>query len=152
MHIGRYGPDSEDRILTPIFLGQPQFVRGYNIFSLQAGEFNQLGHLLLGSRIAVTNIEARIPLLGFDRLGLINFPFVPTELSFFFDGGLAWDSDRSPEFRLQGQSPEQIPVFSAGVSTRFNLLSAFIVEAFYVYPFQRPDRGAHFGFQISPGW
>jgi Tol biopolymer transport system component len=152
MHIGRYGPDAENGIITPIFLGQPQFVRGYNIFSLRAGEFNQLGHLLLGSRIAVTNIEARIPLFGFDRLGLINFPFVPTELSFFFDGGLAWDNERSPVFRLQEQSPEQIPIFSAGVSTRFNFFGALIVEAFYVHPFQRPDRGAHIGFQLSPGW
>ncbi len=152
MHIGRYGPDSDDRILTPIFLGQPQFVRGYNIFSLRAGEFGQMGHLLLGSRILVANAEARIPLFGFDRFGVFNFPFLPTELSFFVDGGLAWDSDRSPVFSFQEQSPEQIPIFSAGVSTRFNLFGALIIEAFYVQPFQRPDRGAHIGFQLSPGW
>lgn len=152
MHIGRYGPDSENQIIRPLFLGQPQFVRGYNIFSLRADEFNQLGHLLMGSRIAVVNVEARIPLLGVDRFGLLNVPFLPTELSFFVDGGLAWDSERSPVFSLQEQSSEQIPVFSAGVSTRFNVLGALIVEAFYVQPFQRPDRGAHFGLQLSPGW
>ncbi len=152
MHIGRYGADAEDQILRPIFLGQPQFIRGYNIFSLQAGEFNQLGHLLMGSRIGVANIEARIPLLGFDRFGLINFPFLPTELSFFVDGGLAWDSDRTPQLRFEERSPDQIPIFSAGMSARFNVLGALIVEAFYVQPFQRPDRGAHIGFQISPGW
>ncbi len=152
MHYGRYGPDSESERLRQIFLGQSYYIRGYNINSLTVDEFNSMGHKLIGSRIGVINFEARVPLFGVDRFGLINFPFLPTELSLFVDGGIAWASDRSPEFDFARQAESQIPVFSTGVSTRVNLLGAFIMEIYYAYPFQRPDRGAHFGFQIFPGW
>jgi hypothetical protein len=27
-----------------------------------------------------------------------------------------------------------------------------IMEFFYAYPFQRPERGPHWGFQLMPGW
>lgn len=152
MHRGRYGKDSESDRIREIFLGQPTFIRGYDVYSLSAQEFNQLGHLLAGSRIAVLNLEARVPLFGVDRFGLINFPFIPTELSVFLDGGIAWSSDRSPEFKFAQTSEKQIPVFSTGVSARINLLGAMIMEIYYVHPFQRPARGAHIGFQLSPGW
>lgn len=152
LHHGRYGPDSESNRIGDIFLGQPTFIRGYNVYNMSTQEFNQLGHLLAGSRIAVLNLEARIPLFGVDRFGLINFPFIPTELSVFLDGGMAWGSNRSPEFKFAQTSEKQIPVFSTGVSARINLLGALIMEIYYVHPFQRPERGAHFGFQLSPGW
>ncbi len=152
LHFGRYGRDSEDGNIRPIYLGQPQYIRGYNIRNISAIEGRDMGHLLIGSRIGVVNLEARVPLFGVDRFGLINFPFLPTELSFFVDGGIAWTSKDSPVFEFTTESNEQIPVFSAGVSTRVNFLGALVVEFYYAYPFQRPERGAHFGFQISPGW
>jgi hypothetical protein len=43
-------------------------------------------------------------------------------------------------------------VFSAGVSARVNILGFMVFETYYAYPFQRPDKGGHFGFQIAPGW
>ncbi|HEX2716369.1 MAG TPA: hypothetical protein VHM67_01750, partial [Gemmatimonadaceae bacterium] len=46
----------------------------------------------------------------------------------------------------------QVPVASAGVSTRINLFGYLIGEIYYAYPFQRPDKGGHFGFQLAPGW
>lgn len=152
MHRGRYGKDSESERMRAIFLGQPAYIRGYDVYSLSVQEFNQLGHLLAGSRIAVLNLEARVPLFGVERFGLINFPFLPTELSIFLDGGLAWTSDRSPEIKFAKSSQQQIPVFSTGVSARVNILGALIMEIYYVHPFQRPERGAHIGFQLSPGW
>jgi len=27
-----------------------------------------------------------------------------------------------------------------------------VLEAYYAYPFQRPEKGPHFGFVLSPGW
>jgi len=152
MHYGRYGQDSENERMRPIFLGQPQYIRGYNLNNISPIEGTQMGHMLIGSRIGVVNLEARVPLFGVDRFGLINFPFLPTELSLFVDGGIAWTSDHSPEFKFASRSEEQIPVFSTGVSARLNLLGALIMEFYYAYPFQRPDKGAHFGFQIYPGW
>jgi hypothetical protein len=38
------------------------------------------------------------------------------------------------------------------MTARINLLGFAVFEAYYAYPFQRPDRGAHFGFQLAPGW
>jgi hypothetical protein len=45
-----------------------------------------------------------------------------------------------------------VPVFSTGVSARMNVLGYLVFEAYYAYPFQRPEKGAHFGFVLSPGW
>jgi hypothetical protein len=33
-----------------------------------------------------------------------------------------------------------------------NLFGFFIGEVYYALPFQRPEKGAHFGFVLSPGW
>ena len=45
-----------------------------------------------------------------------------------------------------------VPVVSTGVAARFNILGYLILEAYYAYPFQRPVKGAHWGFNIMPGW
>lgn len=121
--------------------------------------------------MAVFNAELRIPLLGSPQFGLINFPYVPLELSPFFDAGLAWTSDQSPELRWSKgneQTPAscansgsplfvppcatRIPVFSAGISARLNVLGYMIVEMYYAHPFQRPLRDWVFGVQLAPGW
>ena len=128
---------------------------------------------LFGSRIALTSAEVRLPLFGGGGYGLINFPYLPTEISFFFDAGLAWNErddffdllvfdrdgietdaivDRLDGTQVQGDVARRIPVMSTGVSGRFNLFGYTILEVYYAYPFQRPIKGAHFGFQLIPGW
>jgi len=169
MHYGRYGKDAEGgfdsdgrRLLSPIYLGYEPLIRGYARESFERVECNSINpqgettcpawERLWGSRIAVANIELRIPLLGVSELGLINFPLLPLEISPFFDAGLAWDSDDKPTLAFERRSDERIPVFSTGISARANILGYFIVEAYYAYPFQRPDKGWHWGFALSPGW
>lgn len=159
LHYGRYGTDAEREELTPLFLGYESLVRGYasGSFTLDectgasngdCPEFDRLN----GSRIGVINAEMRIPLFGTSQFGLINFPLLPTELSAFFDGGVAWNSSESPTLEFVRRSTERIPVFSAGFSARVNVLGYVVVEFFYAYPFQRPDGGWQFGFQLAPGW
>jgi len=41
---------------------------------------------------------------------------------------------------------------SVGASARVNVLGYLVAEIYYAYPFQRPERGAHFGFNLQPGW
>ena len=94
----------------------------------------------------------RIPLLGFEQFGVLDFPYIPTELIAFADAGLAWDRDHPAKFELSRSPVDRVPVFSAGVSARFNLLGLLIIEAYRAYPFQRPDKGAHWGFVLSQGW
>ena len=104
-----------------------------------------------------------MPLVGVEEYGLLTFPFMPTELVAFADGGLAWDSHLlnangtldmpdAPVLEFSRSSSERIPVFTAGVGARFNVLGFLVVEAYYAYPFQRPDKGAHWGFHLAPGW
>src|SRR5690606_17912276 len=107
---------------------------------------------LLGSRIGVANFELRIPLLGVSEFGLIEFPYAPLEIAPFFDAGVAWSSGEDPSFEFSRRTPERVPVFSTGVSARVNLLGFMVLEAYYAYPFQRPDQGWHWGFVMSPGW
>jgi len=161
MHFGRYGGGSESRRITPLFLGFERFVRGYDPRSFEGSECTDVPNRpeacpefdrLLGSRIAVGNVEIRVPLVGTERLGLLDWGFVPTEMSLFTDAGLAWTSEESPELTFEERSMERVPVFSSGVSFRFNLLGRLVLEAYYAVPFQRPGKGAHWGFQLAPGW
>jgi hypothetical protein len=110
----------------------------------------------------VANAEVRVPLFGVEEYGLINFPFLPTELSAFVDAGLAWNGQSvcdeggevigcSPEFAWESDTG-RIPVVSAGVSARMNVLGFVILETYYAYPFQRPNKGWHLGFNMAPGW
>jgi Tol biopolymer transport system component len=169
MQYGRYGRDAENSsVLSPVFVGQPWFVRGYDPSDFRGSECAPQGagtttnecpvfNRLIGSRIAVANAELRIPLVGPYGFGVIASRFLPLEISPFLDMGLAWTSDQSPSFRMvRGDearfSVERIPVISTGVSARTNLFGFAVLEFYYAHPFQRPDRGGHWGFQLMPGW
>jgi Tol biopolymer transport system component len=168
LHYGRYGIKSTDSSfgflgtgpVSPLFLGYETIVRGYAVETLDPSECTggtttiacPAVDRLLGNRIAATSLELRIPLLGVEQYGIINFPFVPTELVLFSDAGLAWDSDRQPVLEWSRSGTERVPVVSSGVSARFNVLGILVLEAYYAYPWQRPLKGWHWGFQLAPGW
>jgi len=151
IHYGRYLGDSESNELSPLFLGYETFVRGYSVNSFDVSESNEFNRLI-GSRIAVFNAEIRLPLFGTEQYGLINFPYLPTELSVFFDGGAAWTKDESPVLKWARRSTERVPVFSAGGAARVNVLGYIVLEFYYAYPFQRPDKSWQFGINLQPGW
>jgi hypothetical protein len=160
LHYGRYGKDADDERINPLFVGNEYFIRGYSIESFDVSECTRTTgesecpefDRLVGSRIGVVNAELRIPLLGTEQFGLINFPFLPTEIAPFVDAGVAWSAGEGAEFRYSTTSLERVPVFSAGVTARFNVFGYLIVEAYWAKPFQRPLKGGHFGFQLMPGW
>ena len=161
MHYARYGEDAESGQLAPLYIGQEAFIRGYNIESFEASECTQVSgnsegcpefDRLIGSRLAVANLELRIPLFGTREFGLINFPFFPTEIAPFVDAGAAWTSDESVDWRFDRESASRVPVVSAGVTARINLFGYAVGEVYWVHPFQRPQRGSHFGFQLAPGF
>jgi dipeptidyl aminopeptidase/acylaminoacyl peptidase len=187
MSIGRYGNGAEDVNTTwPIYLGEETLIRGYGYGSFTSDEClgaNNSGPTvgcpafdrLFGSKVAVANAEFRIPLFGTEGFGLINFPYLPTEVSPFFDAGVAYTNSQGPDFRfatadntvpascnsvavnnsqIQAYYPctSRIPVFSTGVSFRFNLMGYAIMEAYLAHPFQRPTKNWLWGFQLAPGW
>jgi outer membrane protein assembly factor BamA len=178
-HFGRYGElDQEDvQVLQPTFLGYEFFIRGYAYESFTPeecvlsqgddieGPSCPVRNRMFGHKLGVLSAEFRVPLLGVEEYGLINFPFVPTELVAFVDGGIAWDSNLTnvdgsiqdvpddPVWELaRDDDKRRVPLFSAGLSARMNVLGFMVLEAYYAYPFQRPHKGGHFGFQVAPGW
>ncbi|MGE5290784.1 MAG: hypothetical protein ACM3ML_27045, partial [Micromonosporaceae bacterium] len=58
----------------------------------------------------------------------------------------------SPKLVFARNTTDRVPVISTGITARFNVLGYLVAEVYYAYPFQRPGKGAHFGFNISPGW
>lgn len=163
LHYGRYGLDNANEgfgfgPLNPLFLGYETFIRGYAWESFDVNECGQLTtscpaiDRLLGNQLAVTSLELRFPLLGVEQYGIINFPYLPTELVLFTDAGLAWDADHPAKLEWSRSSTERVPVVSTGVSARFNILGFLILEAYYAKPWQRPLKDWHWGFNIAPGW
>jgi hypothetical protein len=169
LHYGRYGRDggtlerfqNGQSLIQPLYIGDQSLVHGYDIGSISPSEcvatpanpgacpvFDRL----LGSRIAVANIEARVPLFGTREFGLAT-GFIPTELFFFSDAGVAWWPDAKAKFRVttNGNTTDRVPALSVGGGARM-LLSYIPIEIYWAKPFQRPGQGWVFGFNIIPGW
>ena len=158
LHYGRYRAGMEDTnsFLQPFYIGRGSLVRGYSYNSFDPRECSSQTcperERLYGQRIGVASAEVRVPLLGVERMGLINLDFLPTELVLFTDAGIAWNADNPPVWEFERSSAERIPVFSSGASARLNVLGFIVVEVYYAIPWQRPSKGGHFGFQLQPGW
>jgi len=164
LYYGRFGQDADNpQKLSPLYLGQETLIRGYDANNFGPQECTPVNNAatqtggaeidrLLGSKIGVFNAEMRFPLFGVREFGLINFPFLPTDIAPFFDAGVAWAKGDPPTFEFNRTTPKRVPVFSTGISARMNVLGYLVFEAYYAYPFQRPQKGGHFGFVLSPGW
>ena len=153
LHFGRWGRNSNDPRLWPLYIGYPGLVRGYDINSISASECNADGTCpafdrLLGTRLLVGNLEFRFPLLRPFGLREGVYGPVPVEIAFFGDGGVAWNRGDKPSFFGGSRKP----VSSAGVAFRVNALGFAIVELDAVRPFNRPGRGWVFQFNLSPGF
>jgi Tol biopolymer transport system component len=188
LHIGNYGAgeismnrsvnlsESDftlERLGSPYY---PGFVRGYSFNSIEENEASAVFNRLFGTKIALASAEVRLPFLGTSQLGLVEFPYLPTELVLFADAGLAFNSlddvnlsfvtdesklnnidengtpDDPSDDTFLNEEATHYPVVSTGAAARFNVLGRLIVEAYYAYPFQRPDKSGHFGLRFTPGW
>jgi hypothetical protein len=158
MHYGRYGEGGENSRLQPLFLGYPGLVRGYSYGSFNASECSPTAadpnacpvfDQLLGSRMVVANAELRFPLFGVLGIGSGYYGAFPLEFTVFGDGGLAWDTQHQPSVLGSGTRD---PVFSAGAGLRINLLGYAVAELDLVRPFDRPDKGWVWQFELQPGF
>jgi hypothetical protein len=158
LHYGRYGSGGEDPQLQPLFLGYPGLVRGYTYGSFDASECNTASAAgtcpvfdqLLGSRIAVASAELRFPLLGLLGIGGGYYGAFPIEFLAFAEAGLAWDTENEP--RVFGLDGVREPVRSAGVGLRMNLFGFAIGQLDLVRPFDRPEKGWIWQFELQPGF
>jgi outer membrane protein assembly factor BamA len=123
-------------------------VRGYDYNSFTAAECGTgattgcpVYDQLLGSRIAVANVELRFPLLGVLGLGDGYYGLLPIEGAFFYDAGIAW-----------GQTTTGNVVMSTGATLRMNLFGFAIAQMDVVRPFQRPERSWMVRFSLTQGF
>jgi Tol biopolymer transport system component len=154
MYYGRFGRDAENPLLTPVFLGYPELVRGYEYSSFRGEECGittdgscPVFDKLFGSRMVVANAELRFPLWG--AFGGDNFygP-LPVEVGVFADAGAAWD--RSGTLKLTGSDGKLVR--SVGALARINLFGFAIGEIHYARPLDRPGRGWLWSFNLRPGF
>ncbi len=175
----RYGADANS--FNPILVGYQGLVHGY--------EYNQIIKLLgarnpdpnisfnallteelfrlSGSKIAVSSVEVRLPFTGPQRLSLIKSGFFFSDLSWFFDAGVAFDEfshfrDGEP-IHIERIDPNTGFVItetifrkprlamSTGIGLRVNLFGALIVEPYVAYPIQKDSR-LLLGIFFVPGW
>lgn len=158
LHYGRYGRDAESTLLVPLFIGYPEMVHGYGFGSFSPQECSpaplaagsQLcGPLdnLVGSRVAVANIEMRAPVPGLFR-GQLEYGRVPIELVGFFDAGVAWSASNRPAFAGGARTFSR----SAGAALRINVFGLFALELAASHPFDRPDKSLRWQIGIRQGF
>ena len=151
LHIGRYGSGANDARLPSMYLGYPWLVRGFDlgwqvndcvsVLSSGCPELNEL----LGNRLAVGNLEVRLPLLRPFGLSRSMYGFIPVEVAAFVDGGVAWR--RSLERNGPGR-----PAWSTGVTIRTNLIGLGAGQLDIARPISRPEAGWVVQFNLSPAF
>ena len=155
LHYGRYGRDSEDPRLLPLYIGYPGLVRGYDFNSFGVEECTQTPEgscqefdRLLGSRMLIANVEFRFPLLRPFGVGSGMYGPVPVEVAFFADAGVAWSAGQRPDIF----GDDRRGVSSAGVAFRANVFGFAVAQFDIARPFQRPGKGWVFQFSLMPGF
>ena len=154
LYYGRYGAGADSTLLTPVFIGYPDLVRGYDYGSFTASECGVTADgscpafdRLIGSRMLVANAELRFPPWGAFGGGSFYGP-LPIELGVFADAGAAWDRGRS----LHWSGPNRDFVRSVGAVARVNVLGFAVAEIDYVRPLDRLGRGWMWEFNLRPGF
>ncbi len=162
MFLGRVGRDG-DRF--PMYLGSTELIRGYtsgSIFnnecakdSVPSGGYTGCATLdqLIGSRIAIANVELRFPLARNFVLGFLPVGFPPIEGALFYDAGIAWQSGDTLKWnRAQGENPAFVraPLKSYGASIRANLLGWVILRFDYTKPVDRPGKHPYWTVSLGP--
>jgi hypothetical protein len=136
------GPDEG---AFPKYIARPDFVRGYDRNStfylscpvIGANPTNCSALQLLGSRVAVANIEARFPLLRRVELGFLPIDLPPIDGLFFYDAGLAWSKGQSVYASRPDNydiSTQRYPLRSYGAGLRVNLFNYAILRWDYAIP------------------
>jgi len=169
MYFGRRGRDAE---IFQLFGGSPDFIRGHTYGSYQrlecldpASQVTACAvNNLIGSQLAVGNVELRFP-LPMDLMTSLPIPLPGFELAAFYDIGLVWDNksiikwDRAaddpylPTFGVPGlRETDEIrtPVQAWGFSARWNLLGFLPMRLDYAIPFRRPGVGHLWTLSLGP--
>ena len=155
LHFGRYGADAEHPQLVDLYAGYPEFIHGYGYESFAVANCSvgqvvqecQVLDTLVGSRMLVGNIEARLPLMSIFT-GRLEYGRVPIDVGGFFDAGLTWTNASRPSFA--GGSRDLLR--SAGAFARVNVFGLMVAEIAASRPLDRPIAGWQWQLGIRQGF
>jgi WD40-like Beta Propeller Repeat len=154
------GPDEKE---FQKYIARPDFVRGYDRNStfylscpvIGANPSNCSAVQLLGSRVAVANVELRFPLVRKVELGFLPVSLPPLDGLFFYDMGMAWSRGQSVyTSRPMGYdvSSQRYPLRSYGAGLRLNLFNYAIVRWDYAVPLDQPSRHGFWTWSLWPSF
>jgi Tol biopolymer transport system component len=160
LFFGRFGRDSNQ---FPVFIGNPELLRGYTSGSLRnnecltdtEGSFSGCSALdqLIGTRIGVFNAELRFPLTRNVLLGFAPIGIPPIEAALFFDAAVAWDGNSSVQLSREPTDNKaliRVPLTSWGLSLRANLLGFMILRFDFAKPLNRQEQGSYWTVSLGP--
>ena len=150
---GSYGRDAD---LLPIYVGSPQFVRGYDQSSFYGGYSCQsyLGASnvyangcsapqLIGTRAVVFNEELRFPIIRRFDLGRLPIGIPPVDGAIFYDAGLAWSAGQSVSIAKPANydstaDRQRYFLRSYGATIRVNVFNLAVLSWSVARPLDRP--------------
>jgi outer membrane protein assembly factor BamA len=158
MLYGNFGRDAE---LFPIYLGSTDLIRGYTSGSFRNNECLSspatTGYTgcqgldeLIGSRIAVANVELRFPLTRSLVLGFLPIGLPPIEGALFYDAGVAWSAGDTVRFNRRAGETVRSVHRSYGGSIRVNLLGFVILRFDITKPLNRAYNKAYWTVSLGP--
>jgi Tol biopolymer transport system component len=155
MHYGRYGRNSDSERLIGLYAGYPEFVHGYGVGSFSPSECPAAGgrpecaifDRLIGSRMAIANIEVRAPLRSLFT-GQLEYGRIPIDVAGFFDMGVAWTEAETPA--IVGGT--RGVVRSIGGAVRVNVFGLLPIEVSAAHPFDRVDKRVQWQIGIRQGF
>ncbi len=162
-HYNRFGRDAEltyqdGGVLPPLYLGYDFFVRGYSYSALYDNMLATNGQSLwytdlLGSKMLVGNFEVRLPFTGPERLAVVKSGVFFSDLNFFVDAGLIWNSGDKITLQKQDDRSSRYPIFSTGISSRINLFGQIIIQPYLAFPLTlSTGTKGYFGLNFYPGF
>ncbi|AWV96908.1 DPP IV N-terminal domain-containing protein [Arcticibacterium luteifluviistationis] len=162
LYNGRFSPENFDILnqVNPLDLSFPWHMHGFReqyLTNLPFGQTTESNYR--GEQIGLVNFEVRLPFTGPKQLALIPFNFLPSDLNFFVDAGLAHSSNTAIGDMTNVKSKffdnfNQNVIFSTGASLRINVLGYLILEPYFALPFYNGGKkpvvtGVNF---MIPGW
>ncbi|MGH2667827.1 MAG: BamA/TamA family outer membrane protein, partial [bacterium] len=161
LFFGRWGRDADD---FPLFLGNTDLLRGYTAGSFRDNECvaevttaSRTGcaelDQLIGSKLAVANVELRFPLVRNVVFGFLPVGLPPIEAALFYDLGVAWDDASVVKWqRDPAENPVRVrtPLKSYGASIRANLLGIAVLRFDYTKPLDRPRKDSYWTVSLGP--
>jgi len=147
-----------------MFLGSTELIRGYTAGSFRDNECvaaatatSRTGcaelDQLIGSKVAVVNLELRFPLARNVVFGFLPIGLPPIEGALFYDAGLAWEENSTVKWSRQaGDNPDLVraPLRSYGASIRANMLGFLILRFDYTKPLDRPRDRSYWTVSLGP--